>query len=470
MRFNGVMSQQQKNLLVIISDQLSFRALNLYDNSAVKTPILDKFFADGFVFDNAYAACPLCLPARSAMWSGHFPHQTGAMSNAGLLENPDLSEAIPSLGEYLGKAGYNCIHIGKEHDAGALRGFERMPGGSNDEEKDETWGYNMDTFRDVHTTMQACDRLSTIGSDPFAVIVDFQNPHNICGFTSHNNELPDGVIKDLPELLPNFDCDDFESRPLPVQYLCCEHNRQQQSCGWSKEKWQRYVAAYYHYITYVDQQIGDVLAALEASGQAENTIVCFSADHGDNMGSRRMATKHCSFYEETTHIPLMFAGPGIPKGRSDALVSHLDFLPTFCSLLGVDTDEQLWGKKLADIMCNNAAGHDFVISEWYSEWGTTIEPCRMLRGPKWKYTSYREENAEELYDLENDPYELKNLAPLAEYADTLAEQREIFKQHVADTNDDFFNMEWKADKRWRSHKPGYHHHEGPTAPQVMLKK
>ena len=461
---------EQKNLLVIISDQLSFRALNLYGNSAVKTPNLDKIFQDGFIFDNAYAACPLCLPARSAMWSGHFPHQTGALSNAGLLSNPDLSEDITSLGEYLSGAGYNCIHLGKQHDAGALRGFERVPGDYNRDEPNETFGYNNDTFNDVYTTMQACDTLSNIGSDPFAVIVDFQNPHNICGFTSHNNELPDDAIQNLPELLPNFECEDFETRPLPVQYLCCAHNRQQQSCGWSKEMWQRYLAAYYHFIEYVDKQIGDVYAALEASGQADNTIICFSADHGDNMGARRMATKHCSFYEETTHIPLMFAGPGIQNGRSDALVSHLDFLPTFCSLLGVETKGNLWGKQLDQIMNGYETGHDYVISEWYSEWGTTIEPCRMLRGPRWKYTSYREEEAEELYDLENDPYEMKNLAPLAEYAETLAEQRARFKQHVAETNDAYFEMEWKADKRWRSHPPGYHNHEGPTAPQVMLNK
>ena len=460
----------KKSLVVIIADQLSFRALPFYGNEHVKTPHIDKFFEQGFVFENAYTACPLCLPARSAMWSGHFPHQTKAMSNAGLLTNPDLPASMPSLGDRLSDAGYKCVHFGKTHDAGSLRGFDIIPNVDREDIASDVYAYNYDSFRDIDTCEKATNFFKDVGDDPFAVILDFYNPHNICGFTGHAASLAENAIGDLPPLPPNFEVDDMASRPLPVQYLCCTHNRQQQATQWEPLRFQQYLAAYYHYIEMLDRQLGEIFDALVASGQLEQTVICLSADHGDNMGARRMTTKHSSFYEETTHIPLLFAGAGIPNGSSEALVSHLDFLPTFCSVLGVEIESTLWGTDLQALMLDESKrAHDYVVSEWHSEWGTTVEPCRMLRNDTFKYTLYRENEAEELYDMVEDPYEMRNLINDADYAQPLATCRQQMAEHFKNTDDEFLSMEFVADARWRSHKPGFKNHEGPTAPQVMLK-
>lgn len=457
----------KKSLLVIIADQLSFRALSVYGNEHVKTPHLDAFFKDGYVFDNAYTTCPLCLPARSALWSGRYAHETGAMSNGRLLENPLLPESMPSLGDRLSSAGYRCVHLGKTHDSGALRGFEIIESGMREEISSDTYVYNYDSWKDIDTCDNTITVLKEIGNQPFAVIADFNNPHNICNFTARADSLDEDAIADLPPLPPNFNIDDMETRPLPVQYLCCSHNRQQQAAHWQEIHFRQYIAAYYHYIEMLDQQLGEVFAALEASGQQDNTVVCFCADHGDNMGSRRMTTKHSSFYEETVHVPLRFAGPGIPAGRSAALVSHLDLLPTFCAALDVPVEDELWGKALQPVMNGECdAVHDYVASEWYSEWGFTIEPCRMIRGDRFKYTRYIEGGAEELYDMQDDPYELHNLAADPQSAAIMVEQRVLFERYLEETNDDFLNMEIKVDERWRSHAPGFHHHQGPTAPQL----
>ncbi len=456
-----------KNLLVIISDQLSFRGLNIYGNDRVKTPNLDSFFKDGFIFDNAYTTCPLCQPARSALWSGWHPHNTGAMSNGRWMDVPQLSKDVTTLGERLGEAGYNCIHLGKTHDAGSLRGFDCTPQEEPQDLQSDVYVYNYDTWRDIDNTRRTVDTLNTIGDDKFALIVDFNNPHNICNFCAFADTLAEDAIPDLPPLPPNFDVPDMETRPLPVQYLCCSHNRQRQATQWNDLQFRQYIAAYYHYVELLDSQLGEVFAALEASGKKDDTIVCFCADHGDNMAARRMTTKHSSFYEETTHVPLFFAGKDIPGGRSEALVSHLDLVPTFCSMLGVEIQEDLWGDDLCPVMAGEKDDvHDFVVSEWHSEWGTTVEPCRMLRSKDFKYTRYRENEAEELYDLRNDPYEIKNLVNDAAYAEQLNQHRALLDKHMQDTDDGFPQMDIDIDPRWRSHAPGFRNHEGPTAPEL----
>jgi choline-sulfatase len=186
------------------------------------------------------------------------------------------------------------------------------------------------------------------------------------------------------------------------------------------------------------------------------------------MGAHRMVTKQVSFYEEITRVPFMFAGPGIKqKGvkLNQPLVSLLDLLPTLCDYAELPIPGGLHGLSLLPMLEGNAnkTRHDYVVSEWHTEYGYIITPGRMLRTERYKYTKYIEGDDEELYDLENDPGETHNLISNPVYSKVLKEHRELLREHLKKTNDNFFSLDFKADKRWRSHKLGYQYHEGPVA-------
>jgi choline-sulfatase len=259
----------------------------------------------------------------------------------------------------------------------------------------------------------------------------------------------------------------MDRRPVPVQYICCSHNRQSQAAAWNEENYRHYLAAYYHYCRRLDDEVGHILDALEARSDAQDTLVVFVADHGDGMTSHRMVTKQVSLYEETTHVPFLVAGPGIQPGACPALVSHLDLLPTLCDLAGLDAPGDLWGQSLAPLLQKPAGeAHPYVVSEWHTEWGFTVSPGRMVRTPRYKYTRYIEDGGEELFDMVADPGETRTLAHDPAYQAVLEEHRAILDQHLAETADPFLSYEWKADPRWRTHPVGYACHCGPAAPMV----
>lgn len=173
-----------------------------------------------------------------------------------------------------------------------------------------------------------------------------------------------------------------------------------------------------------------------------------------------MATKQVSFYEETTRVPLIVSGPGVAGGDriiEKPLVSLLDLLPTLCEYAGIKAPADFWGLSLRPWLAGatDAAAHAYVVSEWYSEWGFTISPGRMIRGPRYKYTRYLEGDGEELYDVANDPGEKRTLADDPACAAELARHRELLDRYVRETTDPFFSLEVKVDPRWRSHPVGF---------------
>jgi choline-sulfatase len=468
------------DVLIIISDQLTWRALRCYadttrERANARTPNIERIAAAGVRFAQAYTPYPLCQPARAAWWTGQHPHQTGVTSNGGQLTVPTVAETLPCLGQLFADAGYDAVHFGKDHAAGALRGFRIVPLGKLPVEGTPAWPVGNDSTTDRHTTSLATAYLRTPGNAPRLTVVDLINPHDICQWVGHNRgaHVDQAVPGELPALPANF-CDaDLAKRPRPVQYICCAHNRQAQAAEWSDENFRYYLAAYDHYIERVDAEIGLVLNALEASGRAERTTIVFMADHGDSMVAHGLVTKHTSFYEETTRIPFMFAGVGITgHGRvvHEALTSQLDLLPTLCDLAGIQTPMGLWGRSLVPWLSAERDGspHDYVASEWYSEWGFTIEPGRMIRSARYKYTRYREGEdsgiCEELYDLIADPGETRTLIAVPEHAAALEQHRRLLRDHITATGDNFLTTPWKADARWRAHAPGCKNHRGLAAP------
>lgn len=470
------MSESPKNILLVMCDQLSATALKAWGNKHSLTPAINSILEKGAHFENAYTTYPLCQPARASLWTGLYPHQTGVDSNGRLQPVPQVPDTMETLGSVFSQAGFTTVHFGKRHDAGSLRGFTLFPVEEKDiDDAHPAWPLHYDSKQDRNTREQAVSFLQTYTDPaPFLAVVDLNNPHDICNwvgdFQKGNNVItPPTELPPLPENLSIPDSA-FEALPLPVQYVCCAHNRQAQIAEWDETAIRHYLAAYYHYIQRVDADIGKLLEVLDQRHDADETLIVFMADHGDAMGSRWMATKHTTFYDETTHIPLAFAGPGITPSQQpiSGLVSTVDLFPTLCDLAGLDISSTTAGRSLRPWLQNRAAEspHPFVVSEWHTEWGFTIEPGRMIRSERFKYTHYLEGNGEELYDLEQDPLETQSLAHAPEYAEVLEQHRALLREHTQATDDPYFSLTWKADQRWRSHQPGYRNHRGPAAPQA----
>ena len=474
---NPAWAQEKPNFLIIQCDHLTQRVVGTYGETQGCTPAIDQIANQGVVFANAYIGCPLSQPSRAALWSGMMPHQTNIRSNSDETINPKLPENISTLGSLFSENGYDAVHFGKTHDMGSLRGFKHKEPVAQPFQ-DTEFPVNNDSFLDVGTCEDAVNFLSNPPQEPFICIADFQNPHNICGYVGANQgeHIDKPISTPLPELPTNFEVDDWNQIPIPIQYICCSHRRMTQAAPWNEDNYRHYLAAYQHYTKMVDKQIAKLLDALYSTPAGQNTIVIIMADHGDGMASHRMVTKQISFYDEITNVPFIFAGPGIKQQRKsvDNLLVQptIDLLPTLCEFAGINIPSDKLGISLAPILKGEkqTKTHPYVVSEWHSEYEFIISPGRMIRSPRYKYTHYLEGNGEELYDLQKDPGEKNNLANHPKYTNILTEHRAMLDDYILRTKDDYLTLKVDADKRCRQHSPGYPNHEGPNARDIMLKK
>ncbi len=461
-------TESRPNILIIQCDHLAQRALSTYGGNWGCASVIDSIASQGVAFANAYVGCPLSQPSRAALWTGLMPHQNQVRSNSFLDSYPTISKSTATLGELFSNNGYVAAHFGKTHDREALRGFvHKEPVAESF--IDPYFPVNGDSFRDVGTCKDVVGFLRNDSLDkPFICVADFENPHNICGFVGANEgeHIDKPIPFELPSLPDNFEVTDWDNLPPSIQYMCCIHRRMTQAAHWNETNYRYYIAAYQYYTRMVCKQIEQVMAALQASGKADNTIVVVLADHGDGLASHRMVTKFISFYDEMTNVPFIIAGKGIKRNEQplkNLLVSPtLDLLPTLCDIAGIDVPSDKKGISLLPVLKGekNKNTHPYVVSEWHSSRDLSITPGRMIRSKQYKYTHYLEKNAEELYDLLNDPGEKHNLAKDKAYNKVLKEHRSLLADYIKKTNDDYFSLEVKVDPKYRNHQPGYSHHMG----------
>lgn len=468
--------KQAKNILVIICDQLSATALQAYGNTYSSTPNLNKLASKSVIMENTYTSCPLCQPARASFWTSRYPHQTHVLSNLPNQGFPTVSEDIPTIGELFSKAGYECVHFGKTHDYGALRGFHVIP--SEEIEVSRTnpaIAFSYETFLDIDTTKKSIEYLKSNPEKPFLMVADLQNPHNICEYIG---EHKDGIgefqlDRELPPLPENFDFDDIENRPKLIQYLCCAHRRQEHASHWNDEDFRYYLYAYYYYLSMVDKQIGEILQTLENSNAADDTMIVFMADHGEGMASHHLVTKYAVFYEESNHVPFMFALPkSDTQRRITGVTSLLDLVPTLLDYASIPIPDDLEGVSLMPQLTGKKTDSErqYVSAQWHDEFcGYTI-PGRMICDTEYKYTCYLEKDGEELFDMKNDRLEKINLAKNPEYLSVLNKYRNILKKHLVETNDSFLTLETSDVSKYRHHLVGFHNHEGLNAVEVYAKE
>jgi choline-sulfatase len=443
----GAYSQQltkKPNVLIIMSDQLSAESTSFnMGTKYLKTPNIDYLAEHGVSFNNAYCANPLCVPSRGSMFTGRYPHELGIQTNEDKLLDPD---EFPSLGTIFKNAGYETGYVGKWHlpydrNQAESHGFTYLP---------EKKGNGTDSI----SPDQANKFFKMKHQNPFFLVVSFMNPHNICQWP-RNQKLPDGAIGDAPPadqcppLRANANPSKNETDIMKLMRTSVQNSKMFPVGDFSDEKWRQYIWAYYRMIEKVDSEIGRVLQSLRESGLDKNTLIVFLSDHGDCQGAHRWNQKTV-FYEEASKVPFIFSYPGMKSRKSDYLVqTGVDLMPTLCEFAGITIPKNNRGIGLKQLITGKTVPtgrQSIVVSDHLTQGepvnGQKPEPeGRMLRNDRFKYWVYNEgEQRETLYDLQNDPGEMVNLANDPKYQAELKNCRKELIDWANKNNDPYLKF------------------------------
>ena len=441
----------QLNFLIIMADQMAGPAAPFNGHTVTRLPNLQSLAQDAVIFDSAYCASPLCAPSRAALMTGQLCSKTGAYDNAA-----EFTSSIPTFGHYLRDLGYYTCLCGKMHFVGPdqLHGFEERLttdiypadfGWTPDWERPEhrpSWYHNMLSVVqagtcltsnqldfDEEVTFQAIRKLHDLarGSDgrPFCFFVSFTHPHDPYAIPQEYWDRYDHDAIDLPAVAP-IPLDQLDPHSQRVHHVC-DLGRYRQT----QERVRTARHAYYAMISYVDDKVGQIVRTLAATGLDENTIVVFTSDHGDMLGERGLWYKMV-FFEWAVRVPLFFHAPGRFAPRHVAShVSLLDLLPTLVELASGRPDlasaDGLDGQSLVPLLHGtHAGGSRAVPCEILCE--GAIAPCFMIRHGRFKYIC-SEPDPDQLYDLEADPHELRNLAGQPGYEQLQTDFRAQVSEH-----------------------------------------
>jgi len=409
-------AKSRPNFLLIFTDQQGLDTVSALGCKHISTPNLDRLARRGTSFMESYSANPLCSPARSVVFTGRPTLETGVVVN-----NRPIRPTIPNLGQWLGQEGYETLYAGKWHVPQSftpqIPGFNVIATGIGGQGGVCDAGVSRACQGFLRNLRNLRNRASGgQGQKPFFMVASFLQPHDVCQFVSMHAKsgemvFGDQVAGELPPMPKNFNYDPRE--PMKVR----RHPRP----DWSQKQWRYYIWNYYRMVEMVDAEIGRVLRALEDSGQGDNTVVIVTADHGEGRGRHRLVTKNY-LYDEAAKVPLIFAAPRrVAENKIDTahLASGLDVVPTVCDYAGVKGPPKMRGRSLRPLLeGKDVAWREFVPAE-------VAVNGRMIRTQQYKYITYRGDPVEQLFDMQADPGETKNLAPQARHADTLAAHRKI---------------------------------------------
>jgi len=425
---------QPRNILVIMSDEHNPRVLGSAGHPVIHTPNLDALAARGTSFSSAYTTCPVCIPARAGFACGKYIHQIGFWDNADAYDG-----SIPSWHHMLRDRGHRVASIGKLHfrangedhgfseeqipmhiyqEKGDLLGLIRddMPRRGNSKKMIAMAGPGESsyTFYDKEICSKAQvwlrEQATQPQDKPWVLFVSFVAPHfPLTAPPEHyyryfNRELP------MPKLYAR------ELRPKHPYLEDYRNSFCYDDFFESEADVKKALSGYFGLVSYLDENVGKVLAALEDTGLARDTLVMYTSDHGDNLGARGLWGKS-TMYEQIAGVPFIVAGPGIPRGRTvDTPVSHVDALPTILEAAGAPVPPGFPGVSLREV-ANGATPDRTVLSEYHAMGSTT--GAYAIRMGKWKYVHYAK-YPPQLFDLERDPDEIDDLASVPAHAETLA--------------------------------------------------
>ena len=406
------------NVLLMMTDQQHIDTIAARGCTHVKTPGLDALCRDGVTFEQSYCTYALCSPARSSLWTGRMPSEAGVYQN-GL----PIHASVPNVGQWFRRqSDYETIYAGKWHLPSSFThnvpGFTVLTPGVG----------GQGNLGDTSTSLACEGYLRNRSKDkPFLMVASFFQPHDICQWLRINQHDP-GKLRypeladELPELPANFEYDPAEPAALRTQRDGNEPGARKGK--WSRRHWRYYRYCYYRHVEMVDAEIGRVLTALRHTGHADNTLVIFTADHGEGLAHHQMVRKS-SMYDEASRVPMIASLPGrVRKDAVDAghLVSGLDVVPTACDYAGIAPPPGVHGRSLRPLLEGGRGDwRSFVACELSGR----SRVARMIRSRRHKYVTYRGDAVEQLFDMRADPGETKNLAKRAALASVLTDHRRM---------------------------------------------
>lgn len=442
------------NLIFILVDDLRWDDLGCAGHPFSKTPNIDRLAREGAQFRNAFATTPLCSPSRASILTSEYPHIHGIIDNT---ERSPQSHKLKTFPQELHRAGYETAFFGKWHmgnDNTPRAGFDRwfcLQGqGStfdavvnNDGHKEQTRGYVTDILNE-----QSLQFIKQKRSRPFFVYLSHKAMH------PETSQGPDGKLSDpfasnfipaprhkelyvgaaLPRRgnwnIPPIDKPALQQKLPDVPPLSPETG----SSDTVILNRLRMLAA-------VDEGLGDILKVLAENGQLDHTLIVVTGDHGYFYGEHCLSVERRLAYEEGIRIPIVMRYPRLikPGTTPEPIALTIDFAPTFVELAGGAIPQDYQGQSLIPLMRGETPNNwrkSFLV-EYFSD---TVFPrvhkmgYQAVRNNRWKYIHYTElTGADELYDLQNDPYELKNLANDSAAANDLETMQRELQCQLADT-------------------------------------
>lgn len=475
---------KKPNLLFVFTDEQAARTMAAYGNRQIQTPVMDALAAQAVVFENAYVTQPVCTPSRSSLLTGLYPHANGCTRNNNILK--DGVQCFPELADF---GDYKKGYIGKWHLGDEIfkqHGFDEWvsiddhyrqyytPHRDNTQHCDYHnfligKGYEPDmTDEDgfAHFSRPFCARqlpeehtkaafvadesarfIRENKDRPFILFANFFEPH-MPFFGPRDHQYPPEKIP-LPE---NFLHQLDEKNPLKTRFLKARFA----GIYKTEEEWRQLIARYWGLVSMVDTQLGKIMDALRGCGLEDNTIIVYTSDHGDMMGSHQLAAKS-NMFEEAMRVPLLLRIPWLkqPECSIPDPVSQIDLVPTLLEAMGQPVPAHLHGQSWMPMLeSREPLAQDHVFIEWnghngnygdildgspmHEEWiaiaGEKVvwdaigDPVRTVVTPdRWKYCqSTIGEDA--LYNLNEDPYEMNNLVGDERYAVRIEQLREKIRE------------------------------------------
>ncbi len=433
------MADERPNIVIVMADQMTAALTGAYGHPVVQTPALDRLRDEGVRFDAAYTNSPICAPARAAMLTGRYVSRTRSYDNGAILPCD-----VPTYAHHLRAAGYEVVASGKMHLVGAdqLHGFERRlttdiypstlkwtPSWRGDDEGGLRnkkgalaqragvcdWSGQLDY--DTETQFRALEFLRSRRRTrrkqhprPFCLLVSYTHPHSPYLITRKYWDLYEGAEIDTPELSEQIEASRTQMDRWLLQYEGVAREVVQ-----DQEQMRTLRRAYYGMVSYVDAQVSELLDVLESCGLREDAAILFTSDHGDMLCERQLIEKR-AFYEWSARIPLIASYPKrwAKNVTCAEPVSLIDVFPTLVEFTGAEEPIATDGRSFLNLLegRNDDGPERVAISEYHCE--GVLAPCFMVRKGAFKYV-YVHGHEPQLFDLESDPSEMRNLAAQAEF-------------------------------------------------------
>jgi arylsulfatase A-like enzyme len=425
------------NVIFILADQWRAEAVGYAGNNDIITPHLDKLAAESIVFQNAVAVTPVCAPWRASFFTGQYPLTNGLFYN----DKPLPTNAV-TMGKIYKEAGYQTGYIGKWHLNGHQRGEDPFSGRNKPVPKERRQGFDYWKVREVThdynnsyyfdendekqlwegydvfpQTDSAISYVKQQKGNPFLLYLSYGPPHD--PYFSAPKEYHEMYDPAAIFLRPN----------VPEIY---------------QDSARRVIAGYYAHCTAMDKAIGDLMAAVEAEGIADNTIFIFTSDHGDMLMSKGVLKKQRP-WDESIKVPLLIRYPNkFGRARHDVWdpINTPDLLPTFLGLSGLEIPTSVQGKDFsAALLAGEELGNEAALISLpvpFHEW-QFMNGGREYRGIRTrKYTYARDlKGPWLLYDNEQDPYQLSNLVDMPQFAQLRDYMDGVLAKKLAETSDEF---------------------------------